>query len=84
MEEGRDARQQGQRHSDSQSLSTGVLVRHIPLVKARHMAPPQIKEMGRNMPWEVWAKERECRLMNDKVYSRWEGVECRADSTVFF
>lgn len=29
-------------------------------------------------------KERECRLMNDKVYSRWEGVECRADSTVFF
>ena len=29
-------------------------------------------------------KERECRLMNNKVYSRWEGVECRAVSTVFF
>lgn len=40
----------------SEPLSTGVLVCHIPLVKAWHVAPPQIKEMGSDMPWEVWAR----------------------------
>lgn len=39
--------------------STGLLVRHIPLVKARHVAPPQIKEMRRNMLWWGVGKEHE-------------------------